>query len=79
MVRGRSPPTAIAAYAKWLPLINYENRQCGLACAKALMQDGGIIKSDMLRHPQTPLHPASRASLIEIAKGLDCLAFRWEK
>ncbi len=70
---------AKAAYAKWLPLINWENRQCGLACAKAMMLAGGIIKSDMLRHPQTPLHPASRASLIEIAKGLDCLAFRWGK
>ncbi|NOU07168.1 MAG: dihydrodipicolinate synthase family protein, partial [Hyphomicrobiaceae bacterium] len=31
--------TAKKAYAKWLPLINYENRQCGLIAAKALMQE----------------------------------------
>ena len=28
---------AVAAYAKWLPLINYENRQGGILTAKALM------------------------------------------
>jgi 4-hydroxy-tetrahydrodipicolinate synthase len=26
---------AIAAYERWLPLINYENRQAGLLAAKA--------------------------------------------
>jgi len=26
--------TAIDAYARWLPLINYENRQCGPAHAR---------------------------------------------
>ena len=71
--------SAMAAYNKWLPLINHENRQCGLAACKALMKEGGIIKSDMLRHPQSPLAPAARAGLIELAKGLDCLALRWGK
>jgi len=33
----------MAAYQRWLPLINYENRQCGLAACKALMQAGGVI------------------------------------
>ncbi len=70
---------AMAAYNKWLPLINHENRQCGLAACKALMKEGGIIKSDTLRHPQSPLAPAARAGLIELAKGLDCLALRWGK
>ena len=27
---------AVAGYAHWLPLINFENRQCGLLAAKAL-------------------------------------------
>ena len=36
---------ALAAYARWLPLINYENRQCGLQAAKMLMQEGGVIGS----------------------------------
>ena len=69
--------TAFAAYCRWLPLINHENRQCGLAAAKALMQAGGIIKSDALRHPLPPLAPAARAGLLEIAKRLDALALRW--
>ena len=59
---------AAAAYQRWLPLINYENRQCGLIAAKVLMQEGGVIRSEMTRHPVLPLHPATRAGLIEIAR-----------
>jgi 2-keto-3-deoxy-L-arabinonate dehydratase len=68
---------AMAGYAKWLPLINYENRQCGLLACKALMKEGGIIACDAARHPIPPLHPASRAGLIEIARALDPLILRW--
>lgn len=71
--------SAKAAYAKWLPLINYENRQCGLSACKVLMKEGGIIASDMLRHPQTPLNAAARAGLIEIARDLDAMVLRWGK
>ena len=52
---------AIKAYERWLPLINYENRQCGLAACKALMKQGGVIKHETVRHPLQPLHPAVRA------------------
>jgi 4-hydroxy-tetrahydrodipicolinate synthase len=69
--------TAAAAYARWLPLINYENRQCGLLAAKVLMQEGGIVKSEMTRHPVLPLHPATRAGLIEVARTLDPMVLRW--
>ena len=48
---------AVAAYQRWLPLINYENRQCGLIAAKVLMKEGGVIRSEMTRHPVLPLHP----------------------
>ncbi len=68
---------AKAAYARWLPLINYENRQCGLRAAKVLMQEGGVIRSDRVRHPLQPLHPVSRSGLIELARDLDALALRW--
>jgi 2-keto-3-deoxy-L-arabinonate dehydratase len=68
---------AMAAYARWLPLINYENRQCGLQACKALMQEGGVIGSEMVRHPLQVLHPKTRAGLIEIARGLDPLVLRW--
>jgi 4-hydroxy-tetrahydrodipicolinate synthase len=70
---------AAAAYARWLPLINYENRQCGLIAAKVLMHEGGVIRSAMTRHPVLPLHPATRAGLIEIARRTDPLVLRWSK
>lgn len=70
---------AAAAYQRWLPLINYENRQCGLLACKALMREGGVIASETARLPLQPLHPATRAGLIELAKGLDALVLRWGK
>lgn len=70
---------ALDAYQRWLPLINYENRQCGLAACKALMQEGGVIAHDTLRHPLPALHPATRAGLIEVAKRLDPMVLRWGK
>ncbi len=68
---------AMAAYNRWLPLINYENRQCGLAAAKALMKEGGVIASEHVRHPLVPLDPRTRSGLIEIARTLDPLVLRW--
>ncbi|MFG1330921.1 dihydrodipicolinate synthase family protein [Xanthobacter autotrophicus] len=70
---------AMDAYQRWLPLINYENRQCGLAACKALMQEGGVIASDTVRAPLPAMHPATRAGLIEIARRLDPLVLRWGK
>ena len=70
---------AAAHYARILPLINYENRQCGLRAAKAAMMEGGVISSDAVRHPLEPLHPATRAGLLEIARELDPLVLRWGK
>ena len=68
---------AMAAYHRWLPLINYENRQCGLGAAKALMKEGGVIASEHVRRPLVPLDPRTRAGLIEIARMLDPLVLRW--
>jgi 4-hydroxy-tetrahydrodipicolinate synthase len=65
------------AYARWLPLINYENRQCGLIAAKVLMREGGVIRSDAVRHPLLPLHPETRDGLVRIARRLDPLVLRW--
>jgi 2-keto-3-deoxy-L-arabinonate dehydratase len=70
---------AVAAYQRWLPLINYENRQCGLVAAKALMREGSVIASEAVRAPLQPLHPATRAGLIEIARSLDPLVLRWSR
>lgn len=72
-------PAARRAYARLLPLINYENRQCGLSTAKILMKAGGIIGSDALRAPQARPHPEIAAGLLEIARELDVLALRWAR
>jgi 2-keto-3-deoxy-L-arabinonate dehydratase len=68
---------ATAAYARWLPLINYENRQCGLITAKILMKAGGIIACDDVRHPLRRPHPMAEAGLLELARSLDIMALRW--
>ena len=68
---------AVAEYARWLPLINYENRQCGLLACKALMKEGGVVASEAPRHPIAPLHPETRKGLIETARRLDPLVLRW--
>jgi 4-hydroxy-tetrahydrodipicolinate synthase/2-keto-3-deoxy-L-arabinonate dehydratase len=68
---------AAAEYGRWLPLINFENRQCGLLAAKALMKEGGIIACEAGRHPLPPLPPATRAGLIETARRLDPMVLRW--
>ena len=70
---------AAELYMHWLPLINYENRQCGLAACKALMLEGGVIKSDMLRHPQAPMHPKVREGLLRVARRLDPVVLNWGK
>jgi len=70
---------AFAAYARWLPLINYENRQCGLSAAKILMKQGGVIKSDRVRQSLYPMHAATKAGLVEIAQKLDAMVLRWGK
>ena len=68
---------AAEAYARILPLINYENRQCGLRATKTAMMEGGVIRSDAVRHPLEPLHPQTRAGLLELAREADVLALRW--
>jgi 4-hydroxy-tetrahydrodipicolinate synthase len=70
---------AAAAYARWLPLINYENRQCGFATAKILLKESGVIRSDAVRLPVQTVHPRQRAGLLAIARTLDPLVLRWAK
>jgi 2-keto-3-deoxy-L-arabinonate dehydratase len=68
---------ALALYERSLPLILYENRQCGLRATKALLQEGGIIACDRARPPMPPLHRATRAGLLELARRVDPLILRW--
>ncbi len=68
---------AAKAYTRILPAVNHENRQCGFRAAKAAMTEGGVIKSELCRHPIAPLHPETRARLINLIKPLDPVVLRW--
>ena len=61
---------AFEHYQRWLPLINYENRQGGILTAKVLMKEGGIISCDAPRHPFPPMNPEVRKGLIACARRL---------
>ncbi len=71
--------TAAAVYARVLPAINHENRQCGFRAAKAAMAEGGVIRSDFCRHPIPALDPQTRARLIELIAPLGPVALGWGK
>ena len=64
-------------YNEILPLINYENRQCGFRAAKAVMKEGGVIKSDFCRHPIPPLEANTREGLIKLASKYNPIALNW--
>ena len=70
---------ASTAYARLLPLINYENRQTGLRATKVVMKEGGVIASEAVRHPQEALHPQTRQGLLELVREAHPLALRWGK
>lgn len=68
---------AVRQYGRWLPLINYENRQGGILTAKALMKEGGVIACDAPRHPFPEMSPEVRAGLLDAARRLDPMVLRW--
>jgi len=70
---------AASLYNRLLPLINFENRQCGLRATKTAMKEGGVIRSDHVRHPQTPLSGPTRNELMELVRDADPLVLRWGK
>ena len=68
---------ATAAYARILPVINHENRQCGFLAAKAAMVEGGVIGSAASRAPIPPLAPEARGELLRLLRPLDPVVLRW--
>lgn len=70
---------ALAQWQRCLPLINHENRQCGLRACKTVFKEGGVIRSDKVRHPLKPLSDRTTTRLLELARDLDILALRWGK
>jgi len=68
---------AVRAWEELLPLIHFENRQCGLRAQKILLKEGGIIGCERTRAPFGPVSPRTRRGLIELAGRRDLLIMRW--
>lgn len=68
---------AAGAWEELLPLIHFENRQCGLRAQKIMLAEGGIVGSDRTRAPLGPVSPRTRGALIELAAARDLLIMRW--
>jgi 2-keto-3-deoxy-L-arabinonate dehydratase len=70
---------AVTAFEALLPLIHFENRQCGLRAQKILLMESGIIGCDRTRAPFGPVSPRVRRGLIELAAARDLLITRWAR
>lgn len=77
LYRGGQHEAALAQWQKCLPLINHENRQCGLRACKAVFKEGGVIGSERVRHPLRPLAARTRERLLSLARELDIIALNW--
>ncbi|MDO6724777.1 dihydrodipicolinate synthase family protein [Celeribacter halophilus] len=68
---------AVAGYARILPAVQHENRQCGFRAAKAAMVEGKVFASEFCRHPIAPLGTETRNELLGLLRPLDPIAMRW--
>ena len=76
---GGNRTAALQAYQQVLPVINFENRQCGFRAAKEAMVEGGVIGSAFCRHPVEQLSPIVRGQLMEHLRPLGPLVLEWGK
>ena len=60
-----------------LPFLNFAYRQCDLRAPKAILKEGGVIRSDRVRAPLDPLPETTRRTLLALARPLDPVALRW--
>jgi 2-keto-3-deoxy-L-arabinonate dehydratase len=77
--RAGDRPGAVSDWEALLPLIHFENRQCGLRAQKILLAEGGIIACDRTRAPFGPVSPRTRRGLVELAARHDLLIMRWAR
>ena len=68
---------AVRQWEELLPLIHFENRQCGLAATKVLMKEGGIIDSDRTRAPFPAMSAETRSQLLGLARRFRPLVLEW--
>ena len=64
-------------YNRVLPLINYENRQCGFRATKTVFKEGRVIKSDICGHPIPSLDKNTKKGLLDLANNYDLIAMKW--
>ncbi len=77
--RSGDRPAAARAWEDLLPLLHFENRQCGPRAQKHLLAAAGVIGSPRTRAPLAPLHPATAAALLELARARDLFILNWAK
>ena len=70
---------AVRDWEDLLPLIHFENRQCGLRAQKILLAEGGVIACDRTRAPLGPVSPRTRRGLLDLAAARDLLIMRWAR
>ncbi len=68
---------AVERWEHVLPLIQFENRQCGLRAAKIALAEGGVIGSDVSRAPLADVSAHTRAGLLEILRRKRPLVLDW--
>ena len=66
-------------YNNILPLINFENKQCGFQATKIAMKEGGVIKSAFCRHPIKILDDHTKNILISMSKKYNLVSMNWGK
>ncbi|MBW4032905.1 MAG: dihydrodipicolinate synthase family protein [Acidobacteria bacterium] len=67
---------AEVAWETLLPLIHFENRQCGLGATKIILKEAGLIHSDTVRSPLSRVPAESREQLLTLARRHDLFALR---
>jgi 2-keto-3-deoxy-L-arabinonate dehydratase len=72
-------PGAADQWERLLPLIHFENRQCGLRAQKILLREGGIIGSALTRAPLAPVSPRTERGLVDLARSRNPLVLRWAR
>ncbi|MAW33455.1 MAG: dihydrodipicolinate synthase family protein [Proteobacteria bacterium] len=70
---------AESIYHDILPIINFENRQCGFRATKYAMKKGGVISSDFSRHPVAPLNPTVGEALLDLLRPKKPVVLEWGK
>jgi 2-keto-3-deoxy-L-arabinonate dehydratase len=60
-----------------LPLIQFENRQCGLRAMKEVLHVGGVLASPRTRSPLEPMDDHTRRGLLDLARRKGLLASTW--